>query len=197
MELPATALELPASVSVHATPPAVVTLGALQAAVKPLGRPEAMLMLDPAAPLAADAPPSGVAVTVTFAEESDSTEIETGDTASAMDWGCVTETAIFSVAVSPSPVAVTVTAVDCAFAVEAAVSVSVSALEPEVAAWGFFDQAPVTPVGRPLMLQLMFPLNEPPAFAVRLTAVEEPMATEAVLDAAVTASEGGKVTVSA
>ena len=104
---------------------------------------------------------------------------------------------ILHVAVCPSPVAVTVTAADCAFTAEAAVKVSVSAFAPETDACGFCDHAAVTPVGRPLMPQVMFPLNEPPALAVRFTAVHEPMPTDGAADAVATASEGGSVTVSA
>ena len=59
--------------------PAGVKLGALHAAVKPFGNPAAMLMLDPVAPVAKVAPPTGVAVTVTVFAETDNTESVCGD----------------------------------------------------------------------------------------------------------------------
>jgi hypothetical protein len=81
VEEPATALEEPVRVSVQMTAPAGVTVGLLQEAEKPLGRPEATLMLDPLAPVGTFNPPVGVAVTVTVAEESDCMESEVGETA--------------------------------------------------------------------------------------------------------------------
>jgi hypothetical protein len=62
---PATAPELPVSVRVQEITPDALKCGALHAAVIPLGSPEVTLIVDPAAPLAAVNPPTGVAVTVT------------------------------------------------------------------------------------------------------------------------------------
>jgi len=194
---PATALALPVSVSVHATVPAEVRLGLPHAAVNPLGNPEAMPMLDPAALLATAAPPIGVAVTVTAAVPRDCIETETGEAASVNPADCITCTVTLLVAVSPSPVAVTVSAADCTFAVDAAVSLSVSGFDPKAGMSGFADHAALTPDGRPLTLQVMFPLKDPPVAAVRFTAADAPGATDAVLDAAVTVSDGGTVTVNA
>ena len=80
--VPATAVELPVSVSVHATAPVAVTDAALQLAVTPLGSPDATLMLDPLASLATAAPAAGVAVTVTVDEPVDCIEAVVGATAS-------------------------------------------------------------------------------------------------------------------
>jgi hypothetical protein len=102
VDAPATALELPASVSIQAIEPPGVTPGALKAAVNPFGKPEATLMLAPPVPVVpepdaatipsnvprppvcpayslkvplavAARPPTGVAVTVSVAVESDCT----------------------------------------------------------------------------------------------------------------------------
>jgi hypothetical protein len=81
---PATALELPAKVSVHVTTPAELMVGKLHDAVNPLGNPEATPIDDPAAPAGTFAPPCGVAVTVTVAVASDCTETDAEDTASVM-----------------------------------------------------------------------------------------------------------------
>ena len=90
VELPATAVELPVSVTVQLTVPAVVSVGALQVAVKPLGNPEATLMLDPA--VFATKPPTGIATTVAVTEESDETETELGETLrTAPGRGCTTK----------------------------------------------------------------------------------------------------------
>ena len=79
VDVPAIALALPVSVSFQDTAPAGVKLGALHVAVKPLGNPAVMLMLDPVAPVAKVAPPTGVAVTVTVFAETDNTESVCGD----------------------------------------------------------------------------------------------------------------------
>src|SRR5271165_6168269 len=84
VDVPAAALELPASNNVHDTTPDEFTVGELHDAVKPFGNPEVTLMLDPAAPLAALAAPKGVAETVTVAAASDCTETDAEDTASVM-----------------------------------------------------------------------------------------------------------------
>jgi len=88
--VPATAAELPVSVSVHTTAPVEVIDAELQLAVIPFGRPDATLMLDPLAELATTAPPAGVAVTVTFDVPSDCMDNATGETASVKLGACVT-----------------------------------------------------------------------------------------------------------
>lgn len=85
---PAAAVELPVSVSVHTTAPVEFTLGELHEAVNPFGSPEATLMLDPAAPLAAVSPPTGTAVTVTLAVDRDCTATEVGEAASVIPAAC-------------------------------------------------------------------------------------------------------------
>jgi hypothetical protein len=86
----ALAVELPARVSVQLTAPELLSEGALHAAVTPEGRPEAMLMVDPPAPLAAAAPPAGVAVTVNVVEASDCMDADAGDSASVKPGGGAT-----------------------------------------------------------------------------------------------------------
>jgi hypothetical protein len=88
VELPAPALELPFSVSVHTTAPAGVKVGALQDAVNPFGKPDAMLMVDPAAPLATVNPPNGVPVTVKVAVPRDCIDTDPGATASLIAGAC-------------------------------------------------------------------------------------------------------------
>jgi hypothetical protein len=102
VDAPATALELPASVSVQAIEPPDVTPGALKVAVNPFGKPEATPMLAPPVPVVPEPdaatipsnvprsplcftyslkvplaitakPPTGVAVTVSVAVDSDCT----------------------------------------------------------------------------------------------------------------------------
>jgi hypothetical protein len=84
-------------------------------------------------------------------------------------------------------------------AVNAADNVNVSAFELALREGlsGFADHAAVTPLGNPLTLQLMFPVNEPPVVAVRLTVPVPPCAMAAEPEAAVSASVGGCVTVRA
>ena len=84
VDVPAAALELPASDNIHDTTPDELTVGELHDAVKPFGNPEVTPMVDPAAPLAAFAAPTGVADTVTEAVASDCTETDAEDTASVM-----------------------------------------------------------------------------------------------------------------
>jgi hypothetical protein len=84
-------------------------------------------------------------------------------------------------------------------AVADAVSVSVAgfALTLDAAANGFADQAAVTPAGIPLTEKLIAPVNDPLVAAVKLTVPEPPSVTTTEFDAAVSASAGAGVTVSA
>jgi hypothetical protein len=77
------------------------------------------------------------------------------------------------------------------------VSVSIFGLALAEVVMGFADHAAVTPLGNPLTLQLMPPVNEPPVAAVKLTVPVNPCTTATVLDAAVMVSVGSAVTVSA
>ena len=77
------------------------------------------------------------------------------------------------------------------------VSVSLFVLALEAVAIGFADHAAVTPEGSPLTEKVMFPLNDPPVAAVKLAVPEPPCTTRTELDAAVKASVGASVTVSA
>jgi hypothetical protein len=86
----AAALELPESVNVHATAPAVVKLGALHEAAIPLGRPEDTAIVEPAAPLATVSPPTGVAVTVTVEVAKEFMLTDTGETARVTPAACCT-----------------------------------------------------------------------------------------------------------
>ena len=79
VDVPATAVELPVNVSVQATAPEEVTVGALRAAVIPLGSPETTLIVEPVAPVGKVTPPPGVAVTVTAAVPSEVMETVTGE----------------------------------------------------------------------------------------------------------------------
>jgi len=76
-----------------------------------------------------------------------------------------------SLAVRPSPVAVTVMPLDPSAAVGAALSVSVSLLFAalEFPAMGFADHPAITPLGSPVTLRPMAPLNDPPVATVKLT----------------------------
>lgn len=80
--VPAEALALPVSVNVHETAPAVVTLAALHAAVMPVGKPEAMLIVEPVAPVGIVTPPKGVAVIVMVVEAAECIEAGEGEAAS-------------------------------------------------------------------------------------------------------------------
>lgn len=144
-------------------------------------------------------PPTGVAVTVTLAVASDCTDTDPGDAASTMPGANVTCAVNVPLAVRPSPAAVTVTVPDSTFAVELAVSASVSTFVLTLPAGviGFADQTPVTPLGKPLTLQLIAPLYDPPVVAVRLTLAVAPCATVAVLAPTLNANVGGAVTASA
>lgn len=155
-------------------------------------------MLDPDAPPGSFNPPSGIAVTVTVAAASDCTETVAGETASVIPCPCVTCNVTFCVAVSPSPTAVTVNVAEPTAAVDAAASVSISEFELTLAegVMGFADHPAVTPLGNPLTLQPMFPLNDPPVAVVRLTVPDAPCTATTELEAAVTVSVGSAVTVS-
>lgn len=85
-----TAVGLPVSVRVEVTAPPAVRVGVLQVPVNPFGKPEATLMVDPAAPLATVNPPTGVAVTVTEAVPRDCIEIEAGAAVSLIPGACCT-----------------------------------------------------------------------------------------------------------
>jgi len=187
------------SVSVHTTAPAVVTPGALQAAVNPFGNPEATLMLAPAAPLAAVTPPKPVAVTVNFAVAKLCMEAEAGDTANVIPGACCTCNVRLWLAVRPFPVAVTLMVALPTVAVAAAVSVNVSVLEfaPVAVVTEFACHAAVTPAGSPLTTKLTLPLNEPPVTAFKVAVQALPCTTAKVLAATVSVSVGGCVTVSA
>jgi hypothetical protein len=195
---PAAAAELPVSVKVHATPPAVVNDAELQLAVTPLGSPEATLMLDPPAPLATAAPPAGVAVTVTVVEPSDCIEADAGEAARVKFGACATTSVNLLVAVRPSPPAVTVSAalptdVD---APASSVNVALVLADPDAGLTGFADQLAVTPLGNPLRLRLTLPVNDPPVPTVKLTGPFVPCVTVTVLAPAVSVSVGGALTVS-
>jgi hypothetical protein len=75
---PADADALPVSVRVHTIAPEAAAVGALNAPVIPLGKPETMLIFS----LLALTPLTGVAVTVTVAMESDCIDTEVGETPS-------------------------------------------------------------------------------------------------------------------
>ena len=199
VEVPAAALELPVSVNVHTTAPAGVTLGALHVAANPLGSPEATPMLEPAAPAGIAAPPTGVAVTITVAADSDDTETDAGETASVTPGACSTWTLTLWLAISPSPAAVNTMLADPTAAVDEAVTVSVTLFELtlEAGAIGFIDHHAVTPAGNPVIEKVIFPLKTPPVAAVKLTVPEPPCAMATVLDAAVNVSVGACVTVRA
>ena len=98
----------------------------------------------------------------------------------------------------PSPAAVTTMFVFATFALVAAVKVRVSlfVLAPEAVVIGFADHAAVTPEGSPVTEKVMFPLNDPPVVAVKLTVLELPCTTATEGAAAVKVSVGGRVTVS-
>jgi hypothetical protein len=150
VDVPAMALVLPVSVIVRNMAPAEVTPGAPHEAVKPLGNPEAMLMVDPVAPVAKTAPPTGVPVTVTVAVARDGIESVCGDTVIRTPGvGCTCKVK-FLLVLRPSPATVTTTVAKDSGAVAEAVSVSVSLLVLTLAGGvaGFADHLAVTPVGR-------------------------------------------------
>ena len=199
VEVPATAVALPASVIVHTTAPPELTVGALKDAVNPFGNPEATVMLDPAPPAATVIPPTGVAVTVTVEDDRDCIETDAGDEASVIPGAACTCKLTLFVAVSPSPAAVIVTVAEATGAVLDAKSANVSEYEAaaEAVVNGFADHIAVTPAGKPLTENVMLPVNDPPVAVVRLTAAELPAATTTAVDPAVSVRVGGWVTVSA
>jgi len=83
--------------------------------------------------------------------------------------------------------------------VKAAASVSFSTFELGLAEGviGFADHPAVTPLGKPLTLQVMFPPNDPPVAAVRFTVAVAPCVNGTDVEAAAKISVGGAVTVSA
>jgi hypothetical protein len=195
--VPAAAVEVPISVSVHTTAPAEVTDAELQLAVIPLGSPDATLMLDPAAPLATAAPPTGVAATVTVVDPTDCIDAAVGDTLSVKLGACATCNVTLLAAVRPSPLAVTVR-VELPTAVEAlAASVSIALADSDTGLTGFADHAAVTPLGNPLRLRLTLPVNDPPVPTAKLNGPLAPCATVAKVEPAVRVSVGGADTVSA
>jgi hypothetical protein len=196
VELPAEALAPPVRVSVHTAAPAEVSAGALQVAVKPAGTPEVTLMLEPEAAAGIATLPVGVAVKVTCAEEFETTLTEVGAAVNFTPAAVCTCKVTVWLAVSPSPAAVMVT-VELATAAEAeAVSVTVSLFEADADEMGLEDHPAVTPAGNPVAVNVMLPLKDPPAAAVRATVLDAPCATATVLDAALSFSVGGAVTVS-
>ena len=195
--VPAAAAELPVSVSVHTAAPAAFTDAEFQLAVTPFGSPDATLMLDPLAPLATAAPPIGVAVTITVVEPCDFIAAAVGDAVKVKFAPCVTCNCTLLVAVSPSPAAVTVTVEFPTTVAVPAASVSVALAAPDTGLTGFADQLAVTPLGSPLRLRLKFPVNDPPVPMVKVTGALAPCATDTPLDAAVSVSVGGALTVSA
>jgi hypothetical protein len=108
-----------------------------------------------------------------------------GNAASVIPGAGVTCNVICLLATSPSPAAVTVIVDDATLTVEDAVSVRVSAFELvlEDVVIGFADQAAIMPLGKPVMLHVIFPVNDPPTAAVRLNLSVPPSETVAELDA--------------
>lgn len=194
--VPAKAVVLPVSVSVHTTAADEVTDAELQLAVTPFGNPDAMLMLDPPAPLATAAPLTGVAVTVTVVEPSDCIDADAGEAAKMKFGPCVTCSVALLVAVSPSPLAVTVRVEAPTNAEAPAASVNVALADPDAGLTGFDDQLAVTPLGNPLRLRLTFPMNDPPMPTAKLTGALAPCATVTALAPALNVSVGGALTVS-
>jgi hypothetical protein len=154
-------------------------------------------MLEPAAPLAAATPPTGVAVTIAVVDPSDCIVAAAGVAVKVKVGACVTCNVTLLVAVNPSPLAVTVNA-ELLTAVEApAASVSVAIPDPDTGLTGFADQLAVTPLGRPLRLMLTLPVNDPPVLTTKLTGALDPCAIVTALAAALKVSAGGALTVSA
>lgn len=198
VDTPATAAELPANVNVHTAAPDEVIEAALQVAVKPLGNPETILMLDPDAAAGIATPPTGVAVKVAIVEASDCMVIEEGATLKCTEGAYCNCNVAFTDEVNPSPAAVITMLLFATAAVEVAVRVSVSLLLLDAPAIGFALHWAVTPVGKPLIENVILPLNDPPVAAFKLTALEAPCAivTTSGLVAAVKLSVACGVTVS-
>lgn len=150
-DVDAIAFALPISVSFQRTAPEELMPGALQDAVIPFGNPD-ILMDDPFPPVATTAPPTGVSVTVTIAEEADGMEMADGETANtAPAAGCTSKVKPL-LAPRPSPAAVTTKATGLTSEVADAVSVNVSLLVLTLAGGvcGLADHFAVTPAGSPL-----------------------------------------------
>lgn len=186
-----TATGLPVSVRVEITAPAAVTVGVLHVPVNPFGNPEAMLMLDPAAPLGTFTPPNGVAVTVTVAVPSDGIAIETGAAASLIPGACTTCNGTVLVSVSPSPLAVMVIVAEPTVAVDEAVRVNVLVPLSDVSVTGLLLQAAVTPVGKPATLRVTAPLYVPFPVSVTTSVTAVPCTVESELEAVVSVSVAG------
>jgi len=153
VDVPAAAVALPVSVSVHAMVPAEVREGALQVAVKPLGNPEVRVTVDPAAAAFAATPPTGVAVTVAVVVASESAEIVVGETLNCTPGAAFTCNVICLVDAMLSPAAVTVTVAAPVTAVEDAVKVKVEDPASFERVRGLVLQVAVTPVGMPVTLR--------------------------------------------
>jgi hypothetical protein len=157
VEVPAAAVALPVSVSVQATVPAAVRDGELQLAVKPLGNPEARVMVDPAAAVLATTPPTGVAVTVAVVLASERAAIVVGETLNCTLGAAFTCKVICLLAETLSPVAVTVTVAEPVTADEDAAKVRVEVPDSFERVRGLVLQIAVAPVGRPVTLNVTAP----------------------------------------
>jgi hypothetical protein len=151
VDVPLTALALLVSVNVRVRIPADVMPGVPHDAVMPFGRPEGMLMLDQPA-LLRTAPPVGVAVTVTVADERGVIERVCGERANTTPGAGCTCNAMLLLADTPSPETVTTTVAEDAGAAADAVRISVSlfVLTPPGVAAGLADHLAETPDGRAL-----------------------------------------------
>jgi len=158
VDKPATAVILPVSVRVQTTAPELATVGALKAAVNPFGNPEAMPIVDPAAPPATAMPPAGVATNWTCAEERDLRDTDPGDTASVTPGACATWIVNVLLPETPSPFAVTLTVPVPTEADGEAVKVSVDEPLSALSVTGLLVHEAVTPGGNPLTLKVTTPL---------------------------------------
>lgn len=109
VDVPAMAFALPVNVNVRNNIPAEVKPGGPHEAVIPLGNPESILMVDQPVLATRTAPPRGVAITVTVADERDGIESTCGDTANATPSAVCTFRAMLLLAEMPSPTTVTTT----------------------------------------------------------------------------------------
>ena len=117
-----------------------------------------MLMLAPAAAVGIATPPSGVAVTVTCAEDVGVSETEANEAESCTAGACCTASVICLVVETPSPVAVTVTVAEATVAAAVALKVNVDVPFWLVSVTGLLLNVDVTPLGNPLVLRLTVPL---------------------------------------
>lgn len=151
VDVDATALLLPVNVSFQTIAPVELNAGALHDAVMYFGNPDTMLIVDPAAPLAATNPPTGVSVIVAVVVEAEAREIAPGDRVITAPGAACTCSFKGWLTLRPSPATVTVIVADATAAVADAVSVNVSLLElVPVAVCGFADHFAVIPTGSPL-----------------------------------------------